>query len=315
MINKPNRAIAYWEQAVKHNPDMAMAYRNLGWGYYQTNKDLDQAIEAYEKAIAKDKMQPRFYDELDRLYEEKGSPIEKRYKLLTENHEVVAEHNRPLIREAVAAVGMADFDRAIEIMTTNYFNRREGSGGLHDLYVDALLLRGQTHLRAKKWKLALADFEAADLYPENQSIGRDEKSERRAQIFYFTGLAYEKMKNKKQAQVYYEKACAITVKKAEYNYQKAMAYRKLGEEEKAAALLKIIAEKGDQMLKQSAEVDFFSKFGGNNFENLRKARANYLLGLAQLGKGENEASIAFFKKTIALHPGHAWATQMLAALE
>lgn len=308
---QPEKAIQFWEKAVEYDPALSIAHRNLGWAYFQTHKDLDGAIQAYELAIKNDKQQPRYYDELDRLYEQNGEEIEKRYALLSQNHEVVREHNRPLIREAMVSIAAEDYDHAIEILTTNYFNRREGRSNIHDIYVDALLLKGKSNLRKRNWKQAIKDFEAADLYPENQSIGRDETSERRAQIFYYTALALEKMGKKKEARKWYEKAISFQVKSSEYNYQKALAYQKLGQDDDAHDLFKLMEAKGKSMLERSAEVDFFSKFGGNQWENKRKADANYLLGLAELGEGKKEQAQRFFEKAKELHPGHAWARQML----
>ncbi|NND06149.1 MAG: DUF5107 domain-containing protein [Saprospiraceae bacterium] len=304
---QPQKAIEAWEQAVKYEPELAMAHRNLGWGYAQQEYGLKKAIAAYEKAIAVDPSHPRFYDELDRLYEENGSPIEKRYKVLTDNHQVVSQHNRPLVREALVANAIGDFDLAIDILTSYYFNRREGSGGLHDHYVDAHLLRGKKHLQQKAYKLALKDFEAADLYPENQSMGRDEDSQRRAQIFYLTGLAYEKMMNAEFAMQFYKKATGVEVKEPDYYYHQMLAYRKLGMEKEANQVLTKLSEAGKNLLGESADVDFFSKFGGNQFENVRKASGNYLLALQHLAKMETDKALHHFGEALALNPGHAWA--------
>ena len=308
---QPEKAIRYWEKSVQHDPALSIAQRNLGWAYFQTEKNLSKAIQAYELAVKNDKEQPRFYDELDRLYEQSGASIEKRYNLLSQNHEVVKEHNRPLIREAMVSIAVDDYDHAIEILTQNYFNRREGRSNIHDIYVDAMLLKGKSNLQAGKWKQALKDFEDADLYPENQSIGRDEQSERRVQIFYYTALALEKMGKKKEARKWYSKAVSFKVKTTEYNYQKALAYQKLGKEEEAQALLELMETQGKGMLERAAEIDFFSKFGGNQWENKRKATANYLLGLAEMGEGKKEQAHSYFKTASELHPGHAWARQML----
>ncbi len=308
------KAIEHWKEAVSLDSDMAMAHRNLGWGYYQTHNELEKAINSYEQAIASNNQQARFYAELDRLYEQHGTPIEKRYEILANNHEVVAELNHSLIREAMVATAAEEYDHAIDILTNYYFNRQEGNNQIHDIYVDAQLLRGKKYLQEGKWKLALEDFKAADLYPENQSIGQNEKPERQAQIFYLTGLALENMGNKEEARKWYQKSIDVEVQEPSYHFQQAMAYKQLGKESQAEALLATIEEKGNEMLQAEEEVDFFSKFGGNELENKRKASAKYLLGIANLGRGEIEASISHLKETIQLYPGHAWARRMLQEL-
>ena len=304
-------ALTHWEKAVALEKDLAMAHRNLGWGYYHAKDELEKAITSYERAIQEDPGYPRFYEELDRLYEEKGSPIDKRYQLLHNNHETVAQHASTLFRSAQVSIAAEDFDHAIDILTSYYFNRQEGKSGLHDTYVDAMLLRGIEHLRAKNYSQALADFEAADLYPENQSMGRDETSERRAQIFYLTGMAKEKLGKKREAKTWYQKATEIEVDNPAYAYHQALAHTSLKQPDKAEGLMSEILKEGEILLNQVDEVDFFSKFGEKQIVRLRHAEANYLLGLAALGRNETTVAQTYFEEVVRLDPGHAWARQML----
>ena len=309
-----SKAITHWENAIKADKTMAIAYRNLGWGYNQTMKDLDQAIIYYEKAIEHDNQQARFYYELDKLYEERSTPIEKRYALLNSNHKVVAQHNSPLVREAEVAIAVGEYDQAIDILTTNYFNRREGRNNLHGIYVDAMLLRGLKYMQEKNWAKALQDFKDADLYPENQSIQRDEKSQRRAQIFYLQGVAQNKLGNKDIAKEYFQKSVNIEVKRPEYNYHKSLALASIGEIPESIKLIKLMKETGTEMLAKAGEVDFFSKFGGRENENQRKASANYLLGLAQYSHDNKSKARDYFNEALSFNPGHAWARYMLTEL-
>jgi tetratricopeptide (TPR) repeat protein len=41
---QPEKAMEHWEKSIRNNPELAMAYRNLGWGYYRHYKDLSKAI-------------------------------------------------------------------------------------------------------------------------------------------------------------------------------------------------------------------------------------------------------------------------------
>ncbi|MEM6698540.1 MAG: hypothetical protein AAF599_09090, partial [Bacteroidota bacterium] len=170
----------------------------------------------------------------------------------------------------------------------------------------AMLLRGRKHLENKKYALALKDFEAADEYPENQSIGRDEESERRAQIFYYQGLAYEKMRKKKLAMAHFEKATQVEVKEEIYNYERALALQKLGQQKGATDLFQAMLAEGKEQLNKVDEQDFFSKFGKRETENVRRSAAHQLIGLGQLGLGNAAQAKAHFQESIALHPGNFW---------
>jgi len=302
------RAIQYWEKAVEKDPELAIAHRNLGWGYDQTYSDLDKAIAAYEKAIANDNTDARYYLELDKLYEEKGTAIAQRHKILFRNHDQVEQLNSALIREIQVLVATGDYDRAIDLLTTKYFSRKEGGRNLHDLYVDAMLLRGRKYLENKKYALALKDFEAADEYPENQSIGRDEESERRVQIFYYQGVVYEKMGKKKLATEYFEKATRVEIRNDAYHYEKALAFQKIGKQKQATDLFKEMTQKGEERLRKMDKIDFFSKFGGRQTENIRLSLAHQLVGLGHLGLGDKPKAKEHFQESVRLNPGNFWAS-------
>ena len=91
---QPQKAIENWENAVKLDPSLAIAWRNLGWGYYQYSHDLAKAINAYEKAFTIKKDDPVYYAELDPLYEMNNTPIEKRSKLFESRNEIVKATRR-----------------------------------------------------------------------------------------------------------------------------------------------------------------------------------------------------------------------------
>ena len=39
---QPGKAIASWENAIKNEPTLALAYRNLGWGYNRHAHDIKE---------------------------------------------------------------------------------------------------------------------------------------------------------------------------------------------------------------------------------------------------------------------------------
>jgi len=180
---------------------------------------------------------------------------------------------------------------------------------------DKAMTVGRKYLDKQQYALALKDFQAADEYPENQSIGRQEDFERQAQIFYYIGLVQGKMGNKKLAKEYYQKAIKIKVRNTAYNYEKALSLQKIGQFEKATELFKEISEKGAERLSKIEEADFFSKFGGEETQNIRKSTAHHLAGLGQLGKNKKTEAIAHFKKSMLLNPGNYWAGELLKDLQ
>ena len=71
-------------------------------------------------------------------------------------------------------VQVARYGGAIELLTKRHFHTWEGSGEVHDVYIDAYLLRGMKSFADKEYDKALEDYLAAGEYPENLEVGRPE---------------------------------------------------------------------------------------------------------------------------------------------
>ncbi|MEM1124602.1 MAG: hypothetical protein AAGJ18_29455, partial [Bacteroidota bacterium] len=143
---------------------------------------------------------------------------------------------------------------------------------------------------------------------------KKEESQRQAQIFYYIGLAHQKMGNQKQATDHYKKAATTNVKNPAYNYEKALALQQLKQAKKGTTLFQTMMEKGEERLNQSEAFDFFSKFGGREGENIRLSKTHQLIGLAALGQGNESTAKQHFEESVALHPGNYWARSFLEKL-
>lgn len=304
--HQPEKAMAHWEKAVTLDPKLAVAHRNLGWGYSWAKNDIPKAIAAYEQAIEHDSTQARFYYELDLLYDDQNASPEKRLATLTKNHAHVAQREDALSREIAVLVLNGQYDRAIQYLNEYFFHIMEGSRDFHDIHVDAHLLRGLERLDANRKKEALADFLAADEYPENHQIGRDPDYERNAQIYYYTGLAYEKMR-KKPAREYFEKAVDQKLNNSEYQYYQGLALQKLGREAEAKTVFEEVRQLGEERLKRIDEVDYFAKFGAGPSREKRLARAHFTRALGLLGLGQEGAAREALKKAAGMDQSLIWA--------
>jgi tetratricopeptide (TPR) repeat protein len=302
--NQPQAAINAWEQAVQREPNLAMAYRNLALAQANAQHDVPQAITAMEKAMSLDPNNARALYELDVYYEANGAPLEKRLAAMTNKTQVANRRDDASTRLILLYLGSGQYDEALRLLETRNFHNWEGSHSLHDVYVDACLLKGRRELAAGKPAEAQTWFQKASTYPRNQEVGQPLHDSRVGQIQYYQGLAYEALGDKAQAQAAWQKAVADDARNPEGLFHKSQAYLKLGEPEKAKEIQdKLLAQAQDRMQKGES-TDYFAKFGEKQWPRLRQAETQYLLGLAYYGAGNMAEAKANWEKTLTIHPGH-----------
>jgi len=308
--HQPEKAIEYWEKSRDLDDTFVTVHRNLGQSYARMENNLPKAIDSLEKAIACDKMDPRVFYELDQLYETGGVSPEKRLKLLEDNHATIAKRDDALSRQIELCVLLQQYDKAIELLAGRIFNTWEGGGQIHNVYVDAHLLRGKKKFDSKRYSEALNDFEAALEYPENLNVGRPERDRRTCQTFFLIGKAHEALGNSQKAEEYFEKSASVEVRRSEFSYYKGLALKKLGQQDKASQIFDDLIASA----KPGPTVEFFAKFGEKQAHNIRTANNHYLLGLGYLGKGMKTEAKAQFEKALELNINHLWARVHLSEL-
>ena len=303
---RPAEAIRAWESARELAPGFAITHRNLGWAYARIRNDVDMAIEAYEKAVENNPNDPRLFSELDELYEKGNTDPEKRLAMLKKHHPVVVKLNNSFLREIMVQVLSGHYDTAIRYLDENFFHIREGGGEIHNVFVDAHLLRGLDRLKSGDARGALDDFVRAAEYPENLSVGLPRRDRKAPKIAYFTGLAHGKLGNSKQANTFFEKATGQDVRGrgTETDFYRAMALRRLGNTAEAARIFETIRVRGERQLGTTSETDFFAKFGEQQTEDAQKSDAWFLFGLGQMGLGANGEASTAFEKAAALNLSH-----------
>lgn len=207
-FNQPEKAIKEWKTSRNLDDTFPIVHRNLGLAYARVENNIPKAIASLEKAVAC-KKDPILYYELDQLYEAGGVSPRKRLKLLERNHETILKRDDALSREILLYVQLGQYDKAIDLLNNHHFHVWEGAKGrghIHNIYVDAHLLRGQKHFKAKRFQDALRDYEAALDYPENLGVGKPYREEKSSQIYYFIGTAYEALGDTGKAGEAYKKS-------------------------------------------------------------------------------------------------------------
>ncbi len=308
---QPQKAIENWEKAVKCDPSQAIAWRNLGWGYYQHSHDIQKSINAYERALALKKDDPVYYAELDPLYEMNNTPIDIRLKLFDGADDVVKKRDDSFVREIIVLNLAGIYEKAVEELTNSNFHFREGSSRVRDITVDAHLLYGKNFLSEKKYSQAIEQF--LSLRGASENSGSDFNDDPRSpQINYYIGLAYEAMGQKAKARSFFEKSSKQEVRYTSYiKYYQGMSNLKLGKKDLAEKIFGSLIDEGDRLIKQGSVTDFFAKFGEREAENVRLSNAYQIKGLGYKGLGDTKAATENLKKAVDLSASNLWANAEL----
>jgi len=312
---QPERAISSWQRSAELDPSFAPTQRNLGWAFDHQRNDIKQAIQHYEAAIASDPGDPRLFSELDLLREKGNVAPEQRLDLLDEHREIVMSRNYSFLRYIRANVLVGNYDEAIDHLANNFFHVSEGGGEIHNVFVDAHLLRGIELLKQGKNAEALQDFLRAAEYPENLSVGVPRQDPRNAQVAFLTGRAHAAVGNNDTALQYYRKAAKNQdMGQPDAKYYRGLALDALGEADQSEGLFKQLISEGSSRLANTTEVDFFAKFGEQQSEQESKALGYYEVGLGHLGRGHTGEAKSALEASNKLNVSNVWAVYQLGQL-
>jgi len=309
---QPAEAVALWEKSAGLDPSFAIVWRNLAQAYAHDKSAGGQAraIAALEKAVALPNPQPTHLAELDTLYAAaKTSPAKRLARL--ETHQASLLNHDEALADLVGLKTFADKpDEALALLAGHTFNIWEGGTRFNtaDSWIDAHLARGRRRFSAKEYREALADFETATQFPVN--LRANDTGARTAEIAYWTGCAHEALGDPAKATAAWQRSATATftpprrqssdveitgeaMRHSTQNYYQALARRKLGQEEPAAAIFRELLKSG---------------------ETAATGAAHYAAGLGHAGLGDKEQARTELTAAAAAAPDHLGVKQALEQL-
>ncbi|MDZ7347108.1 MAG: hypothetical protein ONA69_09995, partial [candidate division KSB1 bacterium] len=307
---QPQKAMECWRQAAQLDPNYALAWRNLGFGYAHSLHDYSQAATCYENAVAKNPNDARVLYELDVVYDQLNVPLEKRLKLFDKRSRIAFRRDDALARYIEVQLLAERYDEAIGVLSTHPFHVWEGGGEIHDLFVDAHLLRGLKRLKENRPQQALADFTAALDYPDNLQVGRPIHDAQSCRTWTLIGQAYTALHQEEKARRAFEKAAQLDVY-GPLLYFKAFALERLGLSARAEQLYRALIENGEAQLRRESDLDFFAKFGEKTTPNKRSAAAHYLIALGKAGLGDIVGARSSLLTSAELDRNNLWVNHFL----
>ncbi|MEA2063592.1 MAG: tetratricopeptide repeat protein, partial [Gemmatimonadota bacterium] len=313
--SQPENAIEQWEKSRQLDGSFSIVHRNLALAYSRTLGKVPEAIASLEAAIECDRDDPRYFLELDQLYETSGEAPKKRLALMQKNQKAVDKDDTLVMRQCILYVQLGEYDKAIDVLENKHFHVWEGGGKIHDVFVDAHLARGQRYHEEHKYTEALAEYVKALEYPVNLEVGRPHDGGRDPQIYYFVGTAHQALGDEEKARSGFGKSVVgIRPADSDLAYYQGLALRKLGKEDRAGRLFEGLTESGTGMLEAGSVTDYFAKFGEKLSREALMAEAHYLRGLGHLGKGKETEAKREFEKALKLNINHIQAGMQLSAM-
>ena len=332
---QPEEATRLWQASEALDPSYAIVHRNLATAYMHLKPaaDTDKAIAELEQAVSKDRKYALHFTEIDELYEQTRTPIEKRLALFEKNQDVVAQRDDAQNRAIALKVAAGKLDEAIAMMTGRPFAAVEGVNlNVAEHWADAHILRGQQEVAAKRDKEALADFQAAVNPPSNLPAGLGGGGEgfgggggaRGAEISYWTGLANADLGDSAKAAASWTQGSTQGGYGGAQSYYQALCLQKLGQNDKAKAMFQTLVDSAQTQLRQPASGAPAGGGrggrggggrGGPQTPQARSANAHYLAGLGYLGLNDPAKAKAELSQAVIDSPDLLGARTALATLK
>jgi len=273
-----------------------------------------------EKAFELDTTDARVLMELDQLYKISSRPFEERLKLLDKYPHLVNQRDDLYLERIVLLNNLHQYKAAQELLAARQFHPWEGGEGK---VIGQFLL---CHIELAKEAIKNTDYEQAiallkslEKYPDNLGEGKLYNTPEN-DINYLLGCAYEGLRLADAAAVRFNAATtgnSEPVQAIYYNdpqpdkilYQ-ALAWQKLGEQQKAEYIFQRFIDFGTQHMNDEIRIDYFAVSLPDmlvfdiDINRRNYVFCNYLIALGKMGLGEVEQGKQLLQKVLEMDDNH-----------
>lgn len=313
-------SIKYWEMSVQIDATFPTVLRNLGIACFNKLKDPEKALFYYRKAFELDKSDPRILMELDQLYKRLTIEPGKRLRFLEENIATTIQRDDTYLQRLAIYNFEGDHEKALQFLADRHFHPWEGGEGkVSGQYVYALIHIARKKIKDKYFEKAIKLLEEVQTYPHNLGEGKLFGAQEN-ETFYWLGYAYEGINQYQKAKEYFQKATLGLNEPSDakyYNDQqpdqifyKGLAWKKLGDKQKAADIFNNLISHGVKHIKDHLEIDYFAVSLPNllifedDLDKRNKVYCLFLQGLGQLGLENYVHARNTFKEVLSMDNEH-----------
>ncbi|NDV57855.1 DUF5107 domain-containing protein [Bacteroides sp. 519] len=199
-----------WEQSMWLNETFPTVLRNLALAYYNKYNKKQEARELLEKAFALDTTDSRLLMELDQLYKKMGDAPAQRLAVLEKHAALVEERDDLCIERITLYNQLGRYTEAKELIASCKFHPWEGGEGkITGQYTICRLELAKQAIQDKQYGEALLLLHETDAYPHNLGEGKLANAEEN-DVNYYKGVAYRGLGDEEKAIFYFQKATVGT---------------------------------------------------------------------------------------------------------
>ncbi len=316
-------AIVQWERSTKREPKNATAWRNLGIGYFNVQRDPRSARHAYDRAFALDRTDSRLLYERDQLWKRIGVTPAERLRALEAHRDLVRQRDDLSVEYGSLLLLVGRADDALALVCARKFQPWEGGEGLsRALFVRAHVALGRRELAAGNAAAARRHFEEALTSPENLGEAKHLLANA-GDVYFWLGCACDAAGDHAAARAAWGFAAASkgdfqekhVAEYSEKTYFAALAERKLGRRAAAGKLLRGLLTHARQLANTPAKIDYFATslpammLFEDDLQARRVTTARFLEALALLELGQTAAGRRKLRDILRRDPSHAGAAE------
>ena len=260
-------AIGHWQAAVKEQPDLAPAHRNLSIAYYN-HGDRTLALGEIAEAVRLEPGNSRFLLEQDQLLKRLGRPVKERLAILEARRELLPDRYALMLSWISLLNADGQHEKALDLLMNYTFHVWEGGEGkVADEYKAALFALAEKALAAGRAEEAVDLASRTLSYPANLGEGKlDNVPDNRA--YYLMGCAYRLLGKETEAKDFFVRASSgsqvpepvryYNDQPSDYIYWQGLAFHELGEDESAKRSFHQLIIFGERHIFDKTGYDFFA---------------------------------------------------------
>ncbi|MDE6479547.1 MAG: DUF5107 domain-containing protein [Muribaculaceae bacterium] len=309
-----------WEKALELNPQYPTVWRNLALCYFNKLHNAEKAVEYMEKAFTLDTSDGRVLMELDQLYRTLGYPHTDRLRLL-ENHLELTNKRDDLVLERITLLNQTGrYSDAKELLDSHIFHPWEGGEGkVSGQYQISRLELAKIAISEKRYDDAVSLLQECLVYPKHLGEGKLYGAQEN-DFYYLLGICHKELGEEGKAEECFLKATLGPTEPAAamyYNDAKpdkifyaGLAFRALGDENKARSYFNKLVNFGQQHYHDKVTMDYFAvslpdlMIWDGNLDEANRKHCLYLLALGEYGLGNFKKSDKYLNLLMDMDINH-----------